>query len=316
MGVRVMRTIVDMDTVQIEITNACPINCSNCTRFCGHQKPYFMSLNLVEQCLQSMKDYPKMIGIMGGEPLLHPKFEQICKMAGQHFEPRQLGLWTSLPEGKEKYRNVICETFGHIFVNDHSRDDIYHAPILVASEDIVPDMRDLMFIADKCWLQNAWSACMNPKGAWFCEIAGALSILLDGPEGWPIEHKWWLKTPLYFRSQAEWACPKCGVCLPLPRRASIEHVDDISKSNYERLKNRSLKIKRGEYILHDKPQLTKEPEQMAAYKDSVWRQGVADRYGIYLYLNEQGFQTPILRKEFNNASKQEENQESLSRQCG
>jgi len=296
-----MKSIVDMDTTQIEITNACINSCSNCTRFCGHTKPYFASIDFVENCLKSMKNYPKMIGIMGGEPLLHPKFEEICNMAHKHFEPRQLGLWTCLPEGKEKYREVICETFGHIFINDHSRDDIYHAPILIASEDIVKDHRDLMFIADRCWLQNNWSACMNLKGAWFCEIAGALSLLMNGPNGWKIEEKWWMRTPMDFKEQAEWACPKCGVCLPLKRRVSNEGIDDISKSNFDRLKGISNKIKNNKYILHEEPKLMQNPEQMAAYKDEVWRQGVADRYGIILYVNEFGFQTPILKRNFENA---------------
>ena len=242
-----------------------------------------------------------MVGIMGGEPLLHPQFQEICELAKKYIEPNKLGLWTTLPKGKEKYREIICETFGHIFINDHSRDDIYHAPILIASEDIVPDHRELMFIADRCWLQNNWSACMNLRGAWFCEIAGALSILLDGPMGWQIEHKWWMRTPLFFREQAEWACPKCGICLPLARRISTDEVDDISKSNFERLKNISLKIKSGKYILHPDPKLIQNPEQMAAYKDCAWRQTIADKYGIYLYQNELGFQTPILRKEYENA---------------
>lgn len=299
-----MRDIVSMDTVQIEITNACTHACSNCTRFCGHRRPFFMSIPYVEMCLKSMEKYPKMIGIMGGEPLLHPNFKEICELASKYFEPKQLGLWTTLPKGKEEYREVICKTFGNIFINDHSRNDIYHAPILIASEDVVPDRRDLMFIADRCWLQNAWSACMNLKGAWFCEIAGALSVLLDGPKGWKIEEKWWIRTPLYYREQAEWACPKCGVCLPFNRRVSTEEIDDISKSNYERLKNISMRIKNGKYVLHEQPVLVQEPEKMAAYKDATWRQSVADRYGIYLHNNEMHFQTPVLLRNFKNAINQ------------
>jgi hypothetical protein len=37
-----MRPLAEMATIQIDITNACPNRCSNCTRFCGHRPPYFM----------------------------------------------------------------------------------------------------------------------------------------------------------------------------------------------------------------------------------------------------------------------------------
>ena len=30
-----MRRLSDMETIQIEITNACVLQCGNCTRFCG-----------------------------------------------------------------------------------------------------------------------------------------------------------------------------------------------------------------------------------------------------------------------------------------
>ena len=38
-----MKSPQDMKIIQIDITNACTFNCSNCTRFCGqHPKPFFM----------------------------------------------------------------------------------------------------------------------------------------------------------------------------------------------------------------------------------------------------------------------------------
>jgi len=46
-----MRSLVDMDTIQIEITNACPrlYKCSNCTRMGQHmKKPFFMCCPILE----------------------------------------------------------------------------------------------------------------------------------------------------------------------------------------------------------------------------------------------------------------------------
>lgn len=291
-----MRSIISMDNIQIELTDACVHACSNCTRFCGHRDPYFITFDQFKQAIDSMKGYPKMTGFMGGEPLLHPEFEKFCEYARSQIPKHQLGLWTGFPKGKEHYRETICQTFDHIFINDHTRPDIYHAPILVASEEIIRDRNELFFRIDQCWLQNAWSASINPNGAFFCEIAASMSLLFDGPKGWPVEPGWWWRTPKDFREQIEEYCPKCGVCLPLPRRSSTDGRDDISLGNLTRLALRSKKIAKKQYVVSDLKMATN-PEPMAAYKDIDYRQAIAARYGIYLTINDYGFLTPHLSKE-------------------
>lgn len=297
-----MRPLLNMDTIQIEITDACINSCSNCTRFCGHRSPFFMDLDFFKKSINTMCNYPKMTGIMGGEPLLHPKFKEICEYAQTVLPPERLGLWTCLPPGKEHLREVICKTFGHIFINDHVLDCIYHAPILVASEEIISDRKKLFYIIDSCWIQNSWSACINPNGAFFCEIAGAMSILFDGPKGWEIENEWWARIPKDFTSQVEEWCPKCGAAMPLPRRSSLDGRDDISPGNLKRLiACGSRKITKGDYVVSDLQLIQNVDDHypMAAYKDIVTRQMAADRYGIILYHNEMNFLSPILRKNYN-----------------
>jgi hypothetical protein len=292
-----MKSIIDSDTVQIEITNACINSCSNCTRFCGHhRKPYFMSFEQFREAINSLKGFPKMIGFMGGEPLLHPDFFKFCKYASlQRIPKKQLGLWSCFPKGYKHYREIICETFGNIFLNDQSRPDVYHCPILVAAEEVILDKKDMFLAIDRCWLQQYWSPSINPKGAFFCEIAAAMSLLFDGSPGWKVEPGWWKRTVKDYREQIEEFCPKCGAALPLKRRASIDGRDDISPKNLERLKNKSLKIKAGKYVLSDL-QLVQNPEPMASYKDEHYRARIADRYGIFLMHNELGFLTPYLKK--------------------
>jgi len=291
-----MKSLFNMDTIQIEITNACILSCSNCTRFCGHHyKPYFMSFDKFRQAVDSMVGYPKMTGFMGGEPLLHPEFEKFCEYALSKIPKEQLGLWTCFPDGKEKYREVICNTFGNIFLNDHTRNDIYHCPILVAADEMIEHKGRMFMLINDCWLQNAWSAAINPKGAFFCEIAASMSILFETDKAWKIEKEWWMRTPKDFKEQIEEYCPKCGCAMPLLRRASVDGRDDISQKNLERLKGKSKKIDRGEYVISDcKPQAVL--QEMASYKDPDYRNNIAARYGIYLMINEKGFLSPILRK--------------------
>ena len=290
-----MRALCDMDTIQIELTNACVRQCSNCTRFVGHRDPYFMDEDVFRTAVNSLIGYPKMVGFMGGEPLLHPRFEDYCEYVRERIPKNQLGLWTCLPDSKKHLARTICDTFGHIFINDHTRGDIYHAPILVAADEVFKaEERDMMFYAiDRCWLQNSWSAAINPRGAFFCEIAASMSLLFDGPWGWPVEPGWWWRTPKDFTKQIETYCSKCGCSLPLPRRSSVENIDDVSPGNFERLKDISHRIKSGRYEISNL-KLTKQPEQMAAYKDMSYRQKISSRYGMFLLPNKLGFLTPIM----------------------
>jgi hypothetical protein len=292
-----MRSLVDMDTIQIEITNACHQSCSNCTRFCGHHEhPFFMKPEEFDKALASMEGYPRMIGMMGGEPLLHPFFEQYCKKMREMFPKNQLGLWSSFPNGFERYGPLIAETFGHVFPNDHARPDIYHQPLLVGAKEVMVHDYEAYYLIDKCWVQNAWSASINPNGAFFCEIAAAWSTLVNGT-GWAVEPGWWWRTPKDFTEQIETYCLRCGGAMPLQRRASIEGIDDISPENFELLKDKSRKIKMGRYKIHNCETIPEKQQfPMAAYKDEQFRDNIVRRYGLYLVQNEMGFMSPFLRR--------------------
>lgn len=300
-----MRNLCDMDTIQIEITNACQKTCSNCTRFCGHWVPYYMSFDQFKEAVNSMVGYPKMVGIMGGDPLLHPEFEKFCDYLRSKIDPKQIGLWTGFPKGYEHYREVICKTFYNIFLNDHSRSDIYHHPPLVAVEEVIPDKNLMWQAIDHCWAQECWSASINPKGAFFCEIAASMSLLFGGNYddwtngAWKVEPGWWYRIPKDFKEQMEAYCPSCGFPVPLKRRGSKETVDDISPGNLKRLKGHSFKIDRGEYVVSDLKQVS-DPEPLAAYKDFDYRNGIAKRYGMFLVINSSNFWSPYLYKEFKN----------------
>ena len=75
-----MKSPAQMKIIQIDITNACPKRCSNCTRFCGHhQKPFFMDFETFKKAVDSMKGFGGIVGIMGGEPTIHPEFENFLE---------------------------------------------------------------------------------------------------------------------------------------------------------------------------------------------------------------------------------------------
>ncbi len=212
-----MRAIYDITTLHIEVTNACNLECSCCTRFCGHHvKPFMMSLEMVERALQSLADFPHNIGIMGGEPTLHPQFAEICRLVQRYVPKERRGFWTNGARW-DRYRDLILETFfpENIVYNDHTAPEGHHHPLLCASEEIVADPELRRDLIENCWIQKRWSASITPKGGFFCEVAAALDMLFDGPGGYPIEPGWWKKTPADFQDQVERYCRWCSAAVPM-----------------------------------------------------------------------------------------------------
>jgi len=282
-----MKSPQDMRIIQIDITNACMYQCSNCTRFCGHHKKnFFMDFETFKRAVNSMKGYHGTVGIMGGEPTLHPEFERFVKYLHEHIDikkdhsslvapqkdfiqsilienkknsevyqystgPRETivgaGLWSAMVPTYKKHYEIIQDVFQMQAVNDHGN-TMYHSPILINRNDLGIKDEEWIKIRDNCWAQEMWSATITPKGAFFCEIAGALDMLFDGPGGWPIEEGWWKRTPDEFGEQLKW-CELCGIAIETFTRDANDWIDDISESMYQKLKEiGSPKLKKNNQI--------------------------------------------------------------------
>lgn len=268
-----MKSPKNMRIIEIDITNACDRRCSNCTRLCGHQqKPFFMDFETFKRAVDSLDGYQGIRSLMGGEPTLHPEFERFIEYLGTKFPERKnpmvkpqradkfiekvqqvefsnfeeidegmprmdivgAGMFSNMGATFKKYYEVISDILPFMGLNDHLN-TIYHQSALITRKELgIPD-DEWVKLRDKCWLQNEWSAGITPKGCFFCEVAGVLDMLLDGPGGWPIEPGWWKRTPDQFGDQLHW-CELCGFALDTFTRDSSEEVDDISPEWYERLK--------------------------------------------------------------------------------
>lgn len=270
-----MRSPAEMGTIQIDITNACTLQCSNCTRFCGnHRKPFFMGYDDFQRAVVSLEGFNGVTGVMGGEPTLHPEFERFVLCLRQRFGRRRRenrllypqrdfireirrrecescmtreredgsryvkshgpGLWSNMGASYWRHYEIIQDTFEVQYLNDHLNPS-YHQPGLFSRRDLgIPD-GEWIPMRDRCWVQNEWSATITPKGAFFCEIAGALDMLFGGPGGWKVEPGWWRRMPEDFGDQLHW-CEICGFALTTFVRNAEEEVDDVSPTLYEKLK--------------------------------------------------------------------------------
>ncbi len=271
-----MKSPIDHDVVQIELTNACSLSCANCTRFCGHhQKNFFMDFDTFKKAVDSMAGHKGLIGIMGGEPTLHPEFEKFIDYYASQLGPRALsqralhpiknfsqhivsedlldigvkrGLWTSLGKRYADHYELIQEVFDCQYINDHKHSGSHQA-LLISRKELGISDEEWFKLRDNCWIQNQWSPSITPKGAFFCEVAAALDMLFDGPGGWDIEPGWWRRQPEAFGDQLQW-CELCSGALQVPRTQANTEIDDISPSLLEKLDAvQSPKVRKKKYRL-------------------------------------------------------------------
>lgn len=279
-----MRSPADMDIVQIDISTKCHLKCSNCTRLIPHQpKREDMALDVFERAVKSMEGWQapnRVIGIIAGEPTLHAEFEQLSRrfaelwggpLTGNGKQPVKdfnqfaierlfdrstgRGLWTSLGAGFYRHYETIMEVYGHWNTNTHESGG-RHQALLITREDYrkATGISDDQWLAnrDDCWVQKLWSASINDKGAYFCEVAASIDRLyFNGAHAWPVEHGWWQRTPADFKSQLD-LCNYCGLAQPGPSQLDMLERDIISEQNRDKLLQvGSPAVKRGKYELFD-----------------------------------------------------------------
>jgi len=247
---------------QIDVTNACPRECSNCTRLVGHGPVFYMKIDQFAEAVEAMKDFPeesppskaadfKLVGIIGGEPLMHPRFGEILGVLADKIPARRSrGLWTGLEWRRTKHASQIREVFDErgIHNNRHDLKKSLHSPVLVASRDVIRDPIERTAVIEKCWLQQKWSGTITPKGHFFCEVAGALDWVFEGPGGLPVVPGCWARPLVDFQSQVDRWCQQCGIALNLEGRDASEGNDDITTSNLAALRQ-SPRIQAGRYVL-------------------------------------------------------------------
>lgn len=214
-----MRAIHENTVVTVEITNACWLSCTHCTRHVGHhRKPFFMDVDYFRQAVLSLLDSPMRIGVMGGEPTMHPRFSEILDIMEELVPYERRDLWSSgfkFDNYKDRIYRLFPKT--QITYNDHLAYDGKHTPLLVAINEVVDDPELRAQLIENCSFQEHWSASVTPKGGFFCEIAASLDWLLDGPGGYDItEPRWWDKTPAQFNDQVERYCGSCSGAIPMP----------------------------------------------------------------------------------------------------
>ena len=267
--------------LQVWITRACDLSCCGCTQGSNLAgKPGMMTPDQFETACKSLVDtgrnpfandfdhrneyhpaYWGVVGIFGGNPCVHPEFEEICKILKKYIPFQQRGLWSNNLNGhgvtcRKTFNPDVSNLNVHQSVeayNEIRRDwplampkglheDSRHSPPYVAMRDL-EDMTDdeRWDLIGNCSINQTWSALIGVfRGelrGWFCEIAGAQSMLHQHEPDYPdtglrITPGWWNQPMSAFDHQVRKHCFDCSVPLNgLGDWAQTGTVEQVSKTH-------------------------------------------------------------------------------------
>ena len=291
-----MRSPKDMHIICIDVTNKCDLACSNCTRLLENQDAYWdMTPENFRLALKSLKGYGGIIAMIGGNPCMHPKFDELCQIFVEEIPNRtQRGLWTN---NYFKHREIIEQTFGTFNLNSHgapkaSREltDLAnamkeikgnivwnytqhsdHAPLMTAVKDLY-DVSEMWLKISQCDINREWSASIvENKGklrVYFCEVAAAFDLARGTDYGYPVYEGWWNTHITEYQSQVKHFCPGCGVPAKQAAAKDWEEVDTYSFSNTD-IATKSVENKKRKVIyLHpsDKVEVNRRVTQYSQLK--------------------------------------------------
>jgi len=264
------------DTIQILVTRACRRSCSNCTQLLPfRQDTLHMSLDCFRDAVRSLKGWPGIVGIFGGNPCLHPHFAEICRTLREEVPDQgHRGIWTDDLCGRGDLVREIFYPHGRFNLNPHADEKAaaeiqnclpgklirnsnkqasWHSGIVVNWRDMGLTMNEWITAREQCDLNHNWSAAIVEHAgrpyAYFCEVAAAIDGVRGVNNGILAEPGWWRKGMQAFRHQVERCCDAgCGIPLRIKGHLDHEGVYDLSQSWH-----RILPIPRGRIRLavHD-----------------------------------------------------------------
>jgi organic radical activating enzyme len=255
-----MRSPHEMHIICVDVTNKCDLACSNCTRLLENQDKFWeMSPENFRTALRSLREYPGMIAMIGGNPCMHTKFEELCRIFQEEIPNRaQRGLWTN---NIFKHAEIAKETFGGFNLNPHNNtralptlSKLYeetvvtggrsggyypgnseHAPVLTACQDVIPDRAQMWNAISNCDVNRDWSATVIQNQGelriYFCEIAASFDLARNQDHGHPLFDGWWRQSIAAFSGQVKKFCPGCGVPARLKGVMDRDDTDVYSETN-------------------------------------------------------------------------------------
>lgn len=241
------------DIIQIIVApHSCDIAlCSNCTQLIPFRKDRaFMTPDVFREALRSLKDWPGVRALFGGNPCVSPHFSEYCRIMREEIpDQSRRGLWTNHLMTQEKAQ-AARDTFwprGRHNLNVHGSSDAaklmreylpgwnvmgenrlsWHSPILMDWKDYGIPPEEWVRLRESCDINQNWSAAIIQRdfdgvprpGVYFCEVGAALDGVRNVNHSILAEPGWWSWPISRFQGQIQNCCDAgCGV--PLKRKGS------------------------------------------------------------------------------------------------
>lgn len=169
------------DLVEIDITYACNLDCFNCDRSC-HQAPSgdHMSLGQILYFLDETRLNRiqwRRISVLGGEPTLHPQFQEIMKLILEYCE--KYSPHTRVVVVTNGYGDRVNNTLIHLPARVKVRNTAKKSQIQrdfntfnVAPVD-VQEYAGADF-SNGCWITEGCGMGVTPYGYYPCAVAGGI----------------------------------------------------------------------------------------------------------------------------------------------
>jgi organic radical activating enzyme len=231
----------------IVINNVCNLTCGGCCQLIGHFRKdqlWFIDLEELERNISLLEEFPNTantpITIFGGEPTLHPNWNEIVLLLKKHKEST---FWINT-NGRLGHKRYQKEDNLVWWVDLHPDNQLF-VQTLYAAKDAINLSNDMAYWEkaqkDCCMWKGCQSSIYNGK-SYFCETAAALDWLYnDGKNGWALsEHTHpFMKTKEEIDNQAKELCKRCGWCVAekIPRQFSKDPTYVSSYNELEHKKN-------------------------------------------------------------------------------
>lgn len=124
----------------LNILDHCNLRCKGCDHFGAIARKRFVSIDDIARDLARMSELfdrdVERIGVMGGEPLLHPQLKQILSLAREHFPETLIQLVTNgiLLTRQDEGFWTVCRENRIVIVNTRYPIDLDHRAIATIAE--------------------------------------------------------------------------------------------------------------------------------------------------------------------------------------
>lgn len=245
------------DTIQIVVTTACSLfNCASCTQLLPFRRDYLhMSVDCFRKAVRSVKDWPGVVALFGGNPCSHPEFETLAAILEEEIpDQRRRGLWSNdtlrhgetvrrvfYPHGRfnmNAHRSVaaaarISAAVPGKLIPSSDKKPSMHSAVMAGYRDLGMSYGDFLAAREKCEINRNWSAAIVERDgrpyAYFCEVASAIEGVRGGNTGILATPGWWREPMKRFEAQLS-ACENCAVPFKVNPREDLSNTYDVGES--------------------------------------------------------------------------------------